>query len=70
MSRNMHRRIELAWPVDNAAMRQRVIDEAMVPYLHDQRGSWELGPTGHYQHQDPQGLHAQLELMSRHRTWT
>jgi polyphosphate kinase len=70
MSRNMHRRIELAWPVDNAAMRQRVIDEAMVPYLHDQRGSWELGPTGYYQHQDPQGLHAQLELMSRHRTWT
>ena len=70
MGRNMHRRIELAWPVDHPELRQRVIDEAVVPYLHDQRGSWELGPTGQYQHQDPKGLHAQLELMHRYSTWT
>jgi polyphosphate kinase len=70
MGRNMHRRIELAWPVDHPELRQRVIDEALVPYLHDQRGSWELGPMGQYQHRDPKGLHAQLELMKRYSTWT
>ena len=35
MVRNMLRRIELAWPIRDAAMRQRVIDECLVPYLHD-----------------------------------
>ncbi|MEK0417043.1 MAG: hypothetical protein RI949_1049, partial [Pseudomonadota bacterium] len=70
MGRNMHRRIELAWPVDHPELRQRVIDEALVPYLHDQRGSWVLGPMGQYQHRDPKGLHAQLELMKRYSTWT
>ena len=35
MGRNMFGRIEVAWPVRDAALRQRVIDECLVPYLHD-----------------------------------
>ena len=35
MSRNMFRRIEIAWPVRDPALRQRLIDEALVPYLLD-----------------------------------
>jgi polyphosphate kinase len=35
MSRNMFGRIEVAWPVRDPALRQRVIDECLVPYLHD-----------------------------------
>ena len=31
----MFGRIELAWPVRDRALRQRVIDECLVPYLHD-----------------------------------
>jgi polyphosphate kinase len=31
MSRNMFRRVELAWPVRDPLLRQRVIDEALVP---------------------------------------
>ena len=40
MSRNMFRRIEVAWPLRDARMRQRVIDECLVPYLHDRRDAW------------------------------
>ena len=47
MSRNMFRRIEVAWPVLDAKLRQRVIDEGLVPYLHDSRDAWQLGPDGH-----------------------
>ena len=48
MTRNMLRRIELAWPVRDAALRQRVIDECLVPYLHDTRDAWTLAADGHY----------------------
>ena len=44
----MLRRIELAWPVTDPALRQRVIDECLVPYLHDGCDAWELGPDGRY----------------------
>jgi polyphosphate kinase len=44
MSRNMFRRIEVAWPVRDPALRQRVIDECLVPYLHDQRDAWRWTP--------------------------
>ncbi|NBQ91091.1 MAG: polyphosphate kinase 1 [Betaproteobacteria bacterium] len=70
MTRNMLRRIELAWPVEDAALRQRVIDEALVPYLHDQRGAWVLDHQGQYQPLDSNGLHAQAELIRRYATWT
>ena len=46
MSRNMFRRIEIAWPVQDAKLRQRVIDEALQPYLHDSLDAWQLGPDG------------------------
>lgn len=48
MNRNMLRRIELAWPVTDPVLRQGIIDECLVAYLHDDRDSWELMPDGHY----------------------
>ncbi len=66
MTRNMRRRIELAWPVEDPVLRQRVIDEALIPYLHDERGAWRLGPSGHYVPLDPGGLNAQGALMALH----
>ena len=47
MSRNMFRRIEVAWPVLDVKLRQRIIDEALQPYLHDKMDAWQLGPDGH-----------------------
>ena len=49
MGRNMFRRIELAWPVDDPAMRQRLIDETLTAYLHDERDAWQMMPGGHYE---------------------
>jgi polyphosphate kinase len=48
MNRNMLRRIELAWPVTDPVLRQRLIDECLVAYLHDGRDAWDLGPDGSY----------------------
>ena len=44
MGRNMFRRIEVAWPIRDPVLRQRVIDECLVPYLHDGRDAWTLQP--------------------------
>ena len=66
MSRNMTRRIELAWPICDPVQRQRVLDECLVPYLHDERGSWLLGPEGRYHPLDAQGLSAQQSLLRRY----
>nr|WP_235510116.1 polyphosphate kinase 1 [Variovorax sp. Root473] len=48
MNRNMMRRIELAWPVTDPTLRQRLIDECLVAYLHDGRDAWDLGGDGIY----------------------
>jgi polyphosphate kinase len=65
MTRNMFRRIEIAWPVRDPAMRQRVIDEALVPYLHDQRDAWVLDGQGRYRRVADGGASAQQALMQR-----
>ncbi len=49
MGRNMIRRIELAWPVLDPVMRQRVVDECLIPYLHDGKEAWALAADGSYQ---------------------
>ncbi len=48
MNRNMLRRVELAWPVEDPVLRQRVIDECLVAYLHDNVDAWSLNADGHY----------------------
>ena len=63
MSRNMLGRIEIAWPVSDASLRQRVIDECLVPYLHDAKDAWSLKPDGHYERVSEQGISAQQALM-------
>ncbi|HMO47165.1 MAG TPA: polyphosphate kinase 1 [Rubrivivax sp.] len=65
MTRNMLGRIELAWPVRDAALRQRVIDECLVPYLHDTLDAWEQAPDGSYRRVGEQGISAQRALMQR-----
>jgi polyphosphate kinase len=65
MSRNMFRRIELAWPVRDPLLRQRVIDEALVPYLNDRRDAWVLDSEGRYKRVSDTGVSAQRALMQR-----
>jgi polyphosphate kinase len=66
MGRNMFGRIEIAWPVRDAALRQRVIDECLVPYLHDGQDAWQLGPDGSYAAMARTGPGAQQALMQRY----
>jgi polyphosphate kinase len=66
MGRNMFSRIEVAWPVRDAVLRQRVIDECLVPYLHDRQDSWELNPDGSYRRVGIDGPSAQQALMQRY----
>jgi polyphosphate kinase len=63
MGRNMFGRIEVAWPVRDAALRQRVIDECLVPYLHDRLDAWEAHADGHYTRVATDGPSAQQALM-------
>ncbi len=49
MNRNMMRRIEVAWPVDNPALRQRLMDECLSAYLLDARDAWDMQADGHYE---------------------
>ena len=65
MSRNMFRRIEIAWPVRDAELRQRLIDEALVPYLLDGKDAWIQHADGSYAPVDGQGASAQQALMVR-----
>ncbi len=69
MNRNMLRRIELAWPVTDSALRQRIIDETLNAYLHDGIDAWEMQPDGSYASQrNPQSGHsAQQALMVRYK---
>ncbi|MDC8786265.1 polyphosphate kinase 1 [Roseateles koreensis] len=67
MSRNMFRRIEIAWPVTDPKLRQRIIDEALVPYLHDRQDAWQLGPDGRSTRISTEGPNAQQALMLRYK---
>jgi polyphosphate kinase len=49
----MLRRVELAWPVEDAALRQRVIDECLVAYLHDNVDAWAMDANGRYTRVQP-----------------
>jgi polyphosphate kinase len=48
MSRNMVRRVELAWPIKDPAMQQRIYQESLQLYLQDNKDAWQLAENGQY----------------------
>ncbi|KRI00417.1 polyphosphate kinase [Curvibacter sp. PAE-UM] len=70
MNRNMLRRVELAWPVLDPLLRQRIVDECLVAAMGDTQGSWELQPDGRYTKVVPAAgrpaISAQDALMARY----
>ena len=70
MNRNMLRRVELAWPINDPVLRQRIIDECLVAYLHDTANAWSLQADGNYidlaKGSAPPVLSAQKALMARY----
>ena len=63
MTRNMLRRVEIAWPVDDPALHQRVLEECLEPYLRDGVDAWELQSDGQYLPAAGEGPAAQRILM-------
>lgn len=58
MARNLFRRIEVAFPVLDKALKKRVIDEGLRPYIKDNTNAWELEPEGQYRRRKPRGKQA------------
>jgi polyphosphate kinase len=58
MSRNLFRRVEVAFPVLDRTLKRRVIAEGLTPYLKDNTNAWELESDGHYQRRKQRGKQA------------
>ena len=66
MDRNFFRRVELAFPIENKALRERVIKESLGFYLSDNSHAWELTSDGNYRRLSPDGQEpasAQVNLL-------
>jgi len=67
MNRNLFRRIEVAFPVIDPALKKRVINEGLNPYLKDTLNAWELDSVGNYHKRKPRNklsaFSAQQSLM-------
>ena len=48
MDRNFFRRIETCFPLLDAKLKKRVVNEGIKPYLKDNMLSWEMQPGGSY----------------------
>ncbi len=55
MPRNFFRRIELAFPVENPALCDQIINEVLPSFLHDRVKARELQPDGTYRRLTPEG---------------
>jgi polyphosphate kinase len=55
MPRNFLRRIEIAFPLADPALRDRIINEVLPNFLHDRVKSRELQPDGSYRRLKPEG---------------
>ena len=53
MNRNLFRRIEVAFPIFDKALKKRVMNEGLLPYLKDNQNAWELDAAGAYRRKRP-----------------
>jgi polyphosphate kinase len=74
MGRNLFRRIEVAFPVLDAKLKQRVVEEGLDAYLADRVDAWTLAPDGSWTRPRAPGRErrasAQGELLERMRDRT
>ena len=60
MDRNFFRRIELAFPVLDPALKQRVIKEGLLAYLEDSPQTWIKNSEGEYERAAPKRGRARM----------
>src|SRR5256712_5182539 len=71
MPRNFFRRVEIAFPIEQPDLRDRIIDDVLPKFLHDRVKARELQPDGSYRRLKPEGKEpreqAQLQFRERSR---
>ena len=71
MGRNFFRRIEICTPVENPAIKQRIMREALALALADNRKAWLMQPDGSYvraaAQEGEEGLDMQETLLNEYR---
>jgi polyphosphate kinase len=69
MERNLFRRVEVAFPVKDPILKQRVIDEGLRFLLKDNASAWLMHSDGSYSQSQPKGKQkpfiGQLELLKQ-----
>jgi polyphosphate kinase len=55
MDRNFFRRVEVAFPIEDRRLRQRIMKESLELYLSDNTQAWVLQSDGEYKHLKPVG---------------
>ncbi|WP_137719997.1 polyphosphate kinase 1 [Methylobacillus flagellatus] len=69
MYRNFFRRIEVCFPLLDAKVKKRVMQEGLLPYLKDNLNAWEMQPDGSFKPRFSRrglGFSAQEQLMLQH----
>jgi polyphosphate kinase len=68
MSRNLIRRVESCFPIEDPVLRARMMHEDLINYLRDDIQAWVMQPDGSYVHTDPAGElgldHPQEQLLT------
>ena len=57
MPRNLNRRVEVIFPVERPQLVQRLKDEILHAYLHDNRNARRMHKDGSYKHKSANGGH-------------
>lgn len=55
MSRNLRRRVEACFPIEDEQLKSRILQEDLLRYLLPDIQVWEMGPDGSHTHTDPLG---------------
>lgn len=70
MNRNLFQRVETCFPIMDAALRTRVIEDGLLPYLKDNTQAWEMRADGSYERATPKNdeplYRAQTVLLERY----
>jgi polyphosphate kinase len=69
MPRNLYRRIETCFPIEQPLLQERVVTEGLLAYLDDNSEAWVLQPDGRYEKCEPLGeapRSAQQVLLRKH----
>jgi polyphosphate kinase len=74
MPRNFLRRVEVAFPIENPALRDEIVNGVLPKFMHDRVKARELQPNGSYRRLKPEGTEpreqAQLQFRERSRQQT